>query len=111
MRGEYSKPGELVTAETPASLPPMSSEWPKNRLGLAKWLVDPGHPLTARVIVNRLWQQLFGVGLVRTSEDFGVQGEAPSHLELLDWLAVEFVRSGWDVQHMLRLMASSAVYR
>ncbi|MFN5051584.1 MAG: DUF1553 domain-containing protein [Planctomyces sp.] len=111
MRGEYSKPGEVVTAETPASLPPMSSEWPKNRLGLAKWLVDPGHPLTARVIVNRLWQQLFGVGLVRTSEDFGVQGEAPSHPELLDWLAVEFVRSGWDVQHMLRLMASSAVYR
>ena len=111
LRGEYSKPGDVVTAETPASLPPMSSEFPKNRLGLAKWLVDRGHPLTSRVIVNRLWQQLFGVGLVRTSEDFGVQGEVPSHPELLDWLAVEFVRSGWDVQHMLRLMASSAVYR
>ncbi|MFN9035047.1 MAG: DUF1553 domain-containing protein, partial [Planctomyces sp.] len=111
MRGEYSKPGEVVTAETPASLPPMSSEWPKNRLGLAKWLVDPGHPLTARVIVNRLWQQLFGVGLVRTSEDFGVQGEAPSHPELLDWLAVEFVKSGWSVKAMHRLLLNSAVWQ
>ncbi|MFM7924493.1 MAG: DUF1553 domain-containing protein, partial [Planctomycetaceae bacterium] len=111
MRGEYTKPGAVVTAETPASLPPMAQNLPKNRLGLARWLVDPGHPLTARVIVNRLWQQLFGAGLVRTSEDFGVQGEVPSHPELLDWLALEFVRSGWDVQHMLRLMASSAVYR
>ena len=111
IRGQYAKRGAVVTANTPASLPAMATDLPKNRLGLARWLVSSEHPLTSRVIVNRLWQQLFGHGLVRTSEDFGVQGEAPDHPELLDWLAVEFVRSGWDVQHMLRLMASSAVYR
>ncbi len=111
IRGAYDKPGDVVTAATPASLPAMSPEQPRNRLGLARWLVAPENPLTARVIVNRLWQSLFGVGLVRTAEDFGTQGEVASHPELLDWLAVEFVRSGWDIKHMLRLMTSSATYR
>jgi hypothetical protein len=111
MRGEYDHPGEAVTAGTPACLPAMSPDWPRNRLGLAKWLIDPGNPLTARVFVNRLWQSLFGRGLVETAEDFGTQGAAPSHPELLDWLAVEFVQSGWDVKHMLRLMVGSATYR
>jgi hypothetical protein len=111
MRGVYDKPGEKVTAATPAVLPALPEDLPRNRLGLAKWLVSPEHPLTARVTVNRLWQMLFGTGLVRSSEDFGSQGEAPSHPELLDWLAGEFIRSGWDVQHMLRLMMSSATYQ
>ena len=84
---------------------------PADRLALAKWLVHPDHPVTARVMVNRLWQSLFGVGLVRTSEDFGVMGEAPSHPELLDWLAVEFIESGWNINHMLRLMVTSATYQ
>lgn len=111
VRGDYSQPGEEVTAATPANLPPMAAEWPRNRLGLAQWLTDPANPLTARVTVNRLWQSLFGTGLVLTSEDFGTQGAAPSHPELLDWLAVEFVESGWDIQHMLRLMVGSSTYR
>jgi hypothetical protein len=111
LRGEYNKLGEVVLANTPASLPAMSADLPRNRLGLAKWLTDPENPLTARVTVNRLWQSLFGVGLVRTSEDLGTQGELPSHPELLDWLANEFIRSDWDVKHMLRLMVSSATYR
>ncbi len=111
LRGEYNKLGDAVLANTPASLPTMSSDLPRNRLGLARWLTDPTNPLTARVTVNRLWQSLFGVGLVRTSEDFGTQGELPSHPELLDWLADEFVRSGWDIKHMLRLMVTSATYR
>lgn len=111
IRGVYSARGEVVTAATPASLPGMSADLPRNRLGLARWLVDPANPLTARVTVNRLWQSIFGVGLVRTSADFGTQGEAPSHPELLDWLADEFIRSGWDVKHMLRLIVCSATYR
>lgn len=111
MRGDYSRPGEAVTANTPAVLPPMSSESPRNRLGLARWLVDPQNPLPARVTVNRLWQSLFGAGLVQTSEDFGTQGAPPTHPELLDWLAVEFVDSGWNIKHMLRLMVTSATYR
>lgn len=111
IRGEYNKLGEAVLANTPASLPAMSPDHPRNRLGLAWWLIDPANPLTARVTVNRLWQSLFGVGLVRTSEDFGTQGELPSHPELLDWLADEFVRSDWDIKHMLRLMVTSATYR
>jgi len=111
IRGVYSARGEVVTAATPASLPVMATDLPRNRLGLARWLVDPANPLTARVTVNRLWQSIFGVGLVRTSEDFGTQGEAPSHPELLDWLADEFIHSGWDVKHMLRLIVSSATYR
>ena len=111
VRGVYNKFGDVVTANTPASLPPMNAEFPRNRLGLAKWLVDPANPLPSRIYVNRLWQSVFGVGLVSTAEDFGVQGEQPSHLELLDWLAVEFVQSGWNVKQMLTLMVSSATYR
>ncbi|MEX2287143.1 MAG: PSD1 and planctomycete cytochrome C domain-containing protein [Planctomycetaceae bacterium] len=111
MRGEYNKLGDEVTANTPAALPGMSPDSPKNRLGLARWIVDLRNPLTARVTVNRLWQSLYGVGLVRTAEDFGTQGEPPSHPELLDWLATEFVRTGWDVKAMLRLMVTSSTYR
>ncbi len=111
MRGEYDKKGEKVTPGVPAILPPLPAGAPTNRLGLAKWLIDPANPLTARVNVNRLWQQFFGVGIVKTAEDFGVQGERPSHPELLDWLATEFIASGWDVKHMQRLMVTSATYR
>lgn len=111
MRGAYNKPGAEVTAATPAMLPPLSPGLPRNRLGLARWLVDPANPLTARVTVNRLWQSLFGVGLVRTAEDFGTQGELPSHPELLDWLATEFVRRDWDMKAMLRLLVTSSTYR
>ena len=110
-RGEYNKRGEQVSPGVPSVLPLLPDGAPANRLGLAKWLVDPDHPLTARVMVNRLWQSVFGTGLVRTSEDFGVMGDRPSHPELLDWLAVEFVESGWDVRHILKLMVTSAAYR
>ncbi len=111
VRGEYDKKGDKVSAGVPAIFPPMPAGAPTNRLGLAKWLVDPAHPLTARVAANRFWQQFFGVGIVKTSDDFGVQGDNPSHRELLDWLATEFVRTGWDVKRMQRLMLTSATYR
>jgi mono/diheme cytochrome c family protein len=111
MRGAYDKPGEKVAAATPAVLPPLAKDLPQNRLGFAKWLVDPQNPLTARVTVNRFWQQVFGTGLVKTSEDFGAQGSAPSHPELLDWLALEFIRTGWDVKGLMKLMVTSATYR
>jgi mono/diheme cytochrome c family protein len=111
IRGEYDKHGEKVTPGVPASLPPLHAGAPNNRLGLARWLVDPANPLTARVTVNRYWQMLFGVGLVKTVEDFGSQGEWPSHPELLDWLATEFVRSGWNVKAFLRTIVTSATYR
>jgi hypothetical protein len=111
LRGQYDKPGDPVKAGVPAFLPPLPSGAPANRLTLARWLVDPGNPLTARVAVNRYWQAYFGTGMVKTSEDFGSQGEAPSHPELLDWLATEFVRSGWDVKAMQRLIVTSATYR
>jgi hypothetical protein len=111
LRGEYDKPREPVQPGTPAALPSMPDGLPPNRLGLAQWLVMPDHPLTARVTVNRFWQQLFGNGIVKTTEDFGSQGDWPSHPELLDWLAVEFVESGWDVKALLKLMVMSATYR
>ncbi|WP_422928891.1 DUF1553 domain-containing protein [Singulisphaera sp. PoT] len=110
-RGAYDAPGDPVTADTPSSLPPFPADLPKNRLGLARWLLDPDHPLTARVTVNRLWQMMFGKGIVETSDNFGNQGAQPTHPELLDWLTREFIRSGWDVKHLLTLMANSATYR
>jgi hypothetical protein len=111
MRGEYDKRGDKVEPGVPAILPPLPRGAPTNRLGLAKWLVDPSHPLTARVTVNRFWQQYFGVGFVKTAEDFGMQGEHPSHPELFDWLATEFTRTGWDVKQLQRLIVTSATYR
>lgn len=111
MRGEYDKRGEAVKAVTPAFLPAMPRSFPKNRLGFAKWLFLPEHPLTARVTVNRFWQEMFGTGLVRTSEDFGIAGEQPSHPELLDYLAVEFRTSGWDVKKFFKTICMSATYR
>jgi hypothetical protein len=111
IRGQYDKHGAKVTPGVPASLPPLPRGAPNNRLGFARWLVDPSNPLTARVTVNRFWQMYFGTGLVRTTEDFGTQGEWPSHPELLDWLATEFVRQGWDVKRMQRLIVTSAAYR
>jgi hypothetical protein len=110
-RGEYDQRGEKVTAGLPAILPPMPGGEPMNRLGLARWLVNGEHPLTARVQVNRLWEVLFGTGLVKSGENFGTQADWPSHPDLLDWLAVEFVNRGWDVKAMLRLMVTSATYR
>jgi hypothetical protein len=110
-RGEYDRRRERVTPATPDFLPPMPAELPRNRLGLARWLFLPEQPLTARVAVNRLWQEVFGVGLVRTSGDFGVSGDPPSHPELLDWLAVELRESGWDLRHILKLLVTSAAYR
>lgn len=111
IRGAYNQPGSPVTADTPERLPPMAPDFPRNRLGLARWLTDPRNPLPARVTVNRLWQSLWGAGLVRSTEDFGTQGDLPEHPELLDWLADEFVRSGWDLRHLLRLMVSSRTYQ
>jgi hypothetical protein len=111
VRGDYTKPGEKVTPAVLSFLPAMPDDAPRNRLGLARWLVDPANPLTARVAVNRYWQMYFGTGIVKTVEDFGSQGDAPSHPELLDWLATEFVRSGWDVKAMQRLIVTSAAYR
>ena len=134
IRGEYDKRGDRVSAGVPASLPPMSANAPQNRLGLAQWLVSPENPLTARVAVNRMWQMLFGVGLVKSIDDFGQQGEWPSHPELLDWLSVEFrdgpptnrtddpsnspsterghsAASNWDVKHLLRRIVTNSTYR
>jgi hypothetical protein len=111
IRGAYDKKGEEVAAATPGVLPPMPADLLRDRLGLARWLVDPRNPLPARVTVNRYWQSLFGVGLVRTAEDFGIRGEPPSHPELLDWLASEFIRTGWDIKAMLRLIVTSSTYR
>ena len=112
MRGQYNTPTDrLVTAGTPAVLPPPPEGASADRLGLAQWLFAPTHPLTSRVAVNRYWQMLFGRGLVTTPEDFGAQGDYPTHPELLDWLAVEFRESGWNIKHMLKLMVTSHVYR
>lgn len=111
IRGQYDHPGERVERSVPSVFPSMPTDTPNNRLGFARWLVSPEHPLTARVAVNRFWQQYFGQGLVATSEDFGAQGEAPSHPELLDWLATEFVKLRWDVKAMQKLIVTSATYR
>jgi len=110
-RGEYDKRKDEVGPDTPDILPPFPDTLPKNRLGLAKWLLMQEHPLTTRVTVNRFWQEVFGTGLVKTSGDFGITGELPSHPDLLDWLAVEFRESGWDVKRLFRLMVTSAAYR
>lgn len=110
-RGDYDKPLEVVTAGTPASLSPYPADAPRNRLGLAKWLVDPQNPLTARVAVNRFWSLYFNRGIVETLEDFGSQGAWPSHPELLDWLATEFIRTNWDVKALQKLIVMSATYR
>jgi mono/diheme cytochrome c family protein len=110
-RGEYDRRRDRVLASTPEILPPLSEELPRNRLGLARWLVSPQHPLTARVTVNRFWQEVFGNGLVRTTGDFGVSGELPSHPELLDWLAVDFMESGWDVKRFFKQVLMSSTYR
>jgi hypothetical protein len=111
VRGQYDKRGDKVRPATPAFLPPLPAGAPPNRLGLARWLVDPSHPLTARVAVNRYWQMYFGTGLVKTAEDFGTQGERPSHPELLDFLATEFIGTDWDVKKLQRLIVTSATYR
>jgi hypothetical protein len=111
VRGDWQDHGPEVQPGTPAFLPPLPKGEQPTRLTLAKWIVSRDNPLTARVAVNRMWQELFGRGLVRTSEDFGMVGENPSHRELLDWLAVEFMESGWDMKHIVRLMVTSAAYR
>jgi hypothetical protein len=112
-RGDYRNKTDKVGPAVPAALPPLPTKLlgPPNRLTLAKWLVDPNHPLTSRVAVNRFWQMYFGYGIVKTVEDFGAQGEPPVHPELLDWLATEFIRTGWDVKAMQKLIVTSAVYR
>jgi hypothetical protein len=112
IRGSYEHPGEKVERDTPAFLPPLKKkDGAYTRMDLAEWLVDPLHPLTARVAVNRFWQQFFGVGIVKTSEDFGIRGEWPSHPRLLDELALEFVDSGWDVKTLVRTIVLSKTYR
>ncbi len=110
-RGEYDKKGKKVVRNTPAQLPPMAKGLPQNRLGLAKWLVSNQHPLTSRVTVNRFWQQVFGIGIVETAEDFGSQGTPPSHPQLLDWLAVDFRENGWNVKRLMKQMVMSATYQ
>lgn len=111
LRGDYRSPGEPVGAGVPRILHPWPARAPTNRLGLARWLVNPDNPLVARVTVNRVWEQHFGRSLVPTPDDFGTQGEPPSHPELLDWLAVEFMRTGWDLKALHRLMVTAATYR
>jgi hypothetical protein len=122
IRGEYNKKGDKVTAGVPAFLPPLPKDAPANRLGFARWLVEPAHPLTSRVIVNRYWQLFFGAGIVKTVEDFGAQGNLPSHPELLDWLATEFMTpspaplgssatKNWSVRDFVRLIVTSSTYR
>ena len=110
-RGLYSEPSEEVFRETPAALPPLNENYPQDRLGLAKWLTEKDHPLFARVTVNRYWQMIFGQGLVSTSEDFGSQGKPPSHPELLDWLARDFISSAWNLHHLLTQMVLSSTYK
>ncbi len=110
-RGEYDQPGEEVSRRTPEFLPPMAEGLPNDRMGLAQWLISREHPLTARVTINRFWQQFFGTGLVKTSEDFGSQGEQPSHPQLLNWLAVQFMNDNWDVKKSMKRIVMSATYQ
>ena len=109
-RGDYTQPTEKVERETPAWLPPFPTDQPRNRLGFAKWLASPDHPLTARVMVNRIWQEIFGTGIVETSDNFGLQGAQPSHPELLDWLARDLMNHGWDHKRAVKQMVLSATY-
>src|SRR5690606_9396201 len=109
--GLYNKPGDEVQADVPGFLPDLPDGVTADRLALAQWLIDDRNPLTARVAVNRFWQQLFGVGLVNTPEDFGVQGERPRYHKLLDWLAADFRDNGWDVKALLRLIVTSRTYQ
>jgi hypothetical protein len=111
LSGDFRQRGQDVEIDTPSALPPMDASLPKNRLGLARWLTSGDHPLTARVAVNRMWQTYFGTGINKTPGDFGIRAELPSHPELLDWMAVEFVESGWDVQAMQRRIILSQTYR
>ncbi len=111
VRGDYRQKGDAVPRGVPAIFPPLETEGTPSRLDLAEWLLRPDHPLTARVQVNRIWQQYFGTGLVQTSEDFGSQGEWPSHPELLDWLAVRYRTSNWDTKALHRLIVTSSAYR
>ena len=112
-RGAYDAPdqSEELTPDVPAFLPPLPDKQPRNRLALARWLTDPKHPLVARVEVNRIWQRLFGQGIVKSSDNFGAQGDPPSHPMLLDWLAVEFVESGWDLKALQKTIVMSATYQ
>jgi hypothetical protein len=110
-RGAYDQHGEEVFADTPAFLPAFPDDAPRNRLGLARWITSPDHPLTARVTANRYWQLVFGNGLVRTPEDFGIQGEVPTHPQLLDWLSRDLIENGWDVRRLLRMLVLSSTYR
>jgi len=110
-RGQYNKKGPKVSMALPAALPSLPEGAPLNRLGLARWLVNPAHPLTARVAVNRMWEKFFGAGIVKSSENFGLQGEFPSHPELLDWLATEFIRNGWDMKALQKTIVMSDTYR
>ena len=111
LRGQYENPGEVVSRDTPEFLPSMDESLPKSRLGLAQWLLSDDHPLTSRVMVNRFWQQCFGEGLVKTSEDFGSQGQPPSHPDLLDWLAIDFRENNWDVKRLLKSIVMSKPYK
>jgi len=111
IRGQYDSPGEQVFANTPSAVLPFPDDLPRNRLGLGKWLFSESNPLTARVAINRYWQMIFGKGIVSTPHDFGYQGALPSHPELLDWLAMEFRESGWNLRHMIKLMVMSATYQ
>src|SRR5262249_37009551 len=111
IRGDFQNKGDAVQPGFPSAFPAPPKGDALNRLTLAKWLVRPANPLAARVAVNRVWEELFGVGIVETSEEFGMQGELPSHPELLDWLATEYIRLGWDTKAMLKLIVSSSTYR
>ncbi len=111
LRGNWQALGDEVNEATPAAFPPLPKDAPRNRLTMARWLVSRDNPLTARVTVNRLWESIFGTGIVRSSEEFGSQGDLPVHPELLDWLAAELMDSGWDIKHMLRLVLTTQAYR